>query len=158
MIPSVAERFWSKVSKGEDNTCWEWAAALNNGYGWFLIDKKARNAHRVAAFLTGLIPTVDGGLHVLHRCDNTKCCNPKHLFVGTNADNVADRVSKGRSGSARLCGENNGASKLTNEQIKQVRSLCLQDKISQTQVAKMFNIRQPQVSRIVNNLRCGGVL
>lgn len=154
----VAERFWSKVNKGEENVCWEWTAALNNRYGWFSFNKKARSAHRVAAFLAGLTPSVDGELHVLHRCDNPKCCNPKHLFVGTNADNVADRVIKGRSGKTYLWGEKNGASKLTNEQIKQVRSLCLQDKISQTQVAKMFNIQQPHVSRIVNNVRCGGVL
>lgn len=155
---SVAERFWSKVNKGEDHVCWEWTAALNNSYGWFSINKKARHSHRVAAFLAGLIPSVDGGLHVLHRCDNPKCCNPNHLFVGTNADNVADRVAKGRSGRSYLWGEKNGASKLTNEQIKQVRLLCFQDKMSQTQVAKMFNIRQPHVSRIVNNVRCGGVL
>jgi hypothetical protein len=88
-------RYWDKVRRGPK--CWTWSAAVSsNGYGWFrLVSTEAgRNSHRVAWELTkGPIP---GGLHVLHRCDNRRCVRPSHLYLGTNADNVRDKVAKGR--------------------------------------------------------------
>jgi hypothetical protein len=112
----------------------------------------------VAAHLSGLLDDLASPLHVLHRCDNPPCCNPAHLFVGTNVDNVADRVAKGRSGCKAMHGEENGSSKLTNTQIRQIRGMYKFANFSQSQLARLFAVQQSQVSRIVNGVRGGGVL
>lgn len=113
---------------------------------------------KVAAYLSGLLDNLNSPLHVLHCCDNRKCCNPAHLFLGTNADNVADRVSKGRTVSVKQWGQTNGASKLTDSQTHQIRTMYKDGKCSQSQIAKNFGVQQAHVSRIVNQRRCGGVL
>lgn len=87
------ERFWSKVDKSGD--CWEWVGYLNEkGYGKFRLNNKLQRAHRISyALKYGAIPE---GMLVCHRCDNPKCVNPEHLFIGTTTDNARDSISKGR--------------------------------------------------------------
>ncbi len=155
----LANRFWLKVNKGTELECWEWqGASLSKGYGWVSTPIGSRTAHRVAAYLSGLLDNLTDTLHVLHRCDNPKCCNPKHLFVGTNNDNVADRVAKGRSKSKPMHGQYNGASKLLDAQVSQIRHMYQSGEFSQSQLAKTFGVKQPHISRVVNGVRCGGVL
>lgn len=91
---SNAERFWNKVDIRSEDECWKWLAGKTSGdYGSFYLDNWCA-AHRAAWILThGLIPK---GLCVLHHCDHPWRVNPSHLFLGTNADNVADRVHKNR--------------------------------------------------------------
>jgi hypothetical protein len=94
--------FWSRVdaSRGADS-CWSWTGALDSGgYGQCGRDRRLHKTHRVAWMLThGEIPD---GLVVCHHCDNRRCCNPAHLFVGTQGDNVRDMVRKGRNWQASV--------------------------------------------------------
>lgn len=90
---SPAENFAKHVVKGDE--CWSWRGSKHKfGYGWFRVNGKTMLAHRVAYELArGPLPQ---GSVILHTCDNPECTNPDHLARGTHADNVADKLSKGR--------------------------------------------------------------
>lgn len=90
------ERFWDKVDRsGGAAACWLWTGSQKpTGYGQVSLKGRVYLAHRVAWTLThGAIPD---GLGVLHHCDNPPCCNPAHLFLGSQGDNSADMVAKDR--------------------------------------------------------------
>ena len=140
------DAFFSKVNKnGEtmqhmETPCHEWiAGTFNVGYGCFRRDGKSKLAHRVAwGIANGSIPDGDGyhGTCVLHRCDNRKCVNPEHLFLGTAKDNMRDMIKKGRD--ARIKGESCSFSKLNEVRVKIIRSA--HPLISGVELAKVFGV------------------
>src|SRR3990167_11374075 len=116
MTEKQKKRLFSKIKK--DKGCWNWNAGLfQNGYGSISINDKTYKVSRVMYELSfGKIPK---GMLVCHRCDNKKCINPKHLFLGTHKENMLDMVKKGRQSK----GEDNGRNKLTEKEIKKIRKL-----------------------------------
>ena len=92
---TFVERFWSKIDKQSEG-CWEWVAGKQRqGYGQ--IEYKGRRflAHRLAYLLH--YGALEQNLCICHKCDNKACCNPKHLFMGTQKDNTQDCINKGRA-------------------------------------------------------------
>ncbi len=96
ILTSVAKRFWSKATIAGPDDCWEWQSALHpDGYGNFGISGASVLAHRVAWALSRNADRAPIGF-VCHSCDNRRCVNPKHLFLGDNTANMRDMVAKGR--------------------------------------------------------------
>ena len=132
-------RFEAKITVNPITGCWEWTASQNpDGYGQFKLNGRREKAHRVAHVL--YIGEIPKGMCVLHRCDNPSCVNPEHLFLGTHADNVKDKVAKGRAAK----GEKNGRAKLTKEAVLHIRKRTM----LQREYARLYGVDQTTVSKI----------
>lgn len=96
----VENRFWKKVNKTfNPNDCWIWMACTTrnkDGYGDFRVNGETVRAHRFAYELSNKVILVSPRIQVLHTCDNPPCCNPNHLFIGNQLDNMSDKSSKNR--------------------------------------------------------------
>lgn len=145
----LEQRFWDRVdTSGGDDACWPWTLSTNDqGYGRMGWGSKLELTHRIAwalGYNAGVFPDEN----VLHTCDNPPCCNPAHLFIGTQDDNMQDTVSKGRA--SRKYGNLNGRAKLTEDQVREIRALYAAGTHSQSELSSMFGIHQTRVSAIVN--------
>lgn len=131
-----------------ENGCWFWNKYKNKkGYGSFYYMGETL-AHRSSYLIhNGNIP--EGNL-VCHSCDNPSCVNPKHLWVGTNSDNQIDCVLKGRAKRNTPCGEKNHLTKLSYEQVLEIRKH-YSNGVMQKEIALIFNTDQSNISYIVNN-------
>lgn len=143
----MRKRFWSKVDIREKDDCWEWLASKNpDGYGRFWINNRLEQAHRVSwSFFKGDIPE---GMKLLHHCDNPGCCNPSHLFIGTQQDNADDREAKGRGNQS--IGEKNGNSKLIAKDVLKIRAIYSDGLASQRKLAEMFSISKSMIGYILS--------
>lgn len=141
-----AERFWTKVRRGDG--CWEWTGSRNRPgrYGRVLWRGKRLLAHRVAWTVAG--GEVPDGLRVLHRCDNPICVRPEHLFLGTQADNVADMIAKGRAKNQR--GHRNGRAILTDDDVVDIRTLYHIGDLTQVQLGAAFGVSRPTICDVLS--------
>jgi len=131
------ERFEAKFTKGDG--CWNWHAALaTGGYGHFWLRGRPRPASQASYLLYK--GAIEGGLFVLHTCDNRRCVNPGHLFLGTLRDNVDDMVSKGR----QVKGSASKNAKLTEAQARAIR----EDARSQRKIGAAYGISHTVVGQI----------
>jgi hypothetical protein len=151
---AIIDRFWAKVARGAEDECWEYGGAISstNGYGSFAITtSKSINAHRFAYEAT--FGPIAAGLCVCHRCDNRKCCNPGHFFLGTRADNRADCVAKQRHAK----GERNAGAKLTEREVRLIRRALASGDWMQRTLARQYGISESQMSNIANRRQWAGV-
>lgn len=143
--------FHSRVDRS--GQCWNWMAWRDSrGYGQMGWRGKTVLSHRIAAFLAGMIGSLefDGKTCVLHKCDNPACCNPKHLFVGTQQDNIADMNRKGRQ--VAVNGDRHPWAKLSNVQfinaLEQVNS-----GVPVREVARRFRVASQSLSKRIHRYR-----
>ena len=158
--------FWNQVQRCDGDGCWEWTGrrrkrrgvtSIGGHYGMANYEGKGIGAHRLSWILEhGYIPH---GSQVLHRCDNPPCVRPDHLFLGTAADNMADKTAKGRqakgdgSGSRRhpekrQRGESHWMAKLTEDDVREIRKRRADGELMLA-LAKAFGVSEMQISYIV---------
>lgn len=146
-------RFWKKVEKGGPCECWNWNACKNElGYGNLNLFGKSLLAHRVAfAISKGAFRS---SLKVCHSCDNPSCCNPSHLWLGTDADNVADRDAKGRLVKGKTFhGGSHVNAKLTDEQVSEIRALYAFGEWLHRELGEKYGVSRGTIQRIVTGAR-----
>lgn len=138
-------RFWAKVAIANENECWNWTASLSSsGYGRFNVNGENRIAARVSWEIH--YGEIKNKLHVLHKCDNPSCVNPKHLYLGTHQDNMRDRQIKGRT--HRHLGITNGSAKLTENDIREIRRRSANGE-SQRQLARAFGVTRMAIKFVI---------
>lgn len=150
-ITPLEDRFWSKVNTRGDDECWPWMGHLNNkGYGMIRLGSANRGkvlAHRLSYELAkGKIPE---GSVIMHMCDNPACVNPAHLSVGTQKQNMLDKVAKGRDRNGSRRGSQIGTSVLTDEQVASIRERYIAG-IKMNDILSEFGVSRPTVKRIIS--------
>ena len=137
-------RFWAKVRKDTTSSCWEWRGSLKGsgqGYGAFSYRGRMVRAHRVALALR-LGRDLLTKEHALHSCDNTRCCNPAHLYPGDHAQNMRDTATRQRR--IGLKGASNPQAKLKEADVLTIRAA---DR-TLTQLATQFGVDPSLISLI----------
>jgi len=150
----LSERLLSKVEFDTNGGCWLWSGAINPaGYGVVQIGRSegARLAHRASyKEFVGEI----GNLHVCHKCDVRRCINPNHLWLGTRKENMQDAKNKGRTRGPRLVGSSNPASKLTEENVLDIRDACKDaPRGTQRRQAEKYGMSEAVISAVVGRRR-----
>lgn len=149
MNVKIENSFISKITIDNNSGCWNWNRGLfRDGYGAFWNGSKTVRTHRFSyRYFRGKIPE---GFCVCHRCDNPKCVNPNHLFLGTALDNERDKIKKNRRNNIGAKGESHGLSKLTEDQVREIRKIVASGKLSQNKTAKLFGVDSGLVNGIVH--------
>lgn len=141
--PTTKQFFLDHIQK-EDNGCWIWKLTTNRpgGYGAVWYNNKVCVAHRVSYTLwIGVIPE---GMLVCHHCDNPKCVNPEHLFIGNHTDNMRDCKRKHRNVWPVFFGEDHPNAKLTNDDVKSIRASCMSRRL----LAARYGVSKSTIKRV----------
>lgn len=144
------ERLLAKI-RISPRGCWEWTASFDSGgYGVIKVGGENKKAHRVSyEIFNGSIPEK---MCVCHKCDNPKCINPDHLFIGTQQANIADRQNKCRSNGGSLQGEKNKSAKLTNMQVAEIKR-AIADGCPQKDLAIKYSVSATTIWAIKHGLK-----
>ena len=147
------ERFWSKVGiTAIEDKCWEWQGSFRRGgYGQFSITKNGICLNFSASRLSFVLTNGFAGQKVVcHKCDNPKCVNPKHLFLGTPKDNTQDMLAKNRHISQK--GSEHHKSVFTEKQV-----ICIRQEhangLSLAELAKKYKTKRPYIYDLVHRRR-----
>ena len=144
----VPERFWAKVDRSNGgDACWLWTGyTKRNGYGSYTVGTRGaavtRHVHRISYELTyGPIPP---GACVCHHCDTPSCCNPRHLWIGTQYENLADMTAKGRRAKQNNVGADNNRARLTDADVRAITA----DTRRSQDIALQFHVSSAHVRAI----------
>lgn len=147
------ERLWGKIDQHGPDECWPYRGGRSGGYGSFWNGETVTHAHReVWISING---SIRDGLFVLHKCDNRICCNPAHLFLGTNADNMEDMRHKGRR-KGMLLGDDNGRAVLMAQQVVLIRQRFDNGISSVSALADEYKVWRTTIRDIVNRVTWKG--
>lgn len=145
----INERLLSKIDKNDETNCWEWTGSLSKfGYGRIGFRDKVYLTHRISYEIFN--GSFDQNLFVCHKCDNPKCINPEHLFLGSQLDNMKDCSTKKRAFSRSFPGEDNPFAKLSNKDASLIRCK-LKKGYKGKELAKLYNVNATTISNIKNN-------
>jgi uncharacterized protein YerC len=115
--------FWDQVLRGADEQCWLWQGSTTaNGYGTKLWRGHVTTAHRIAYELANR-KRIPGGKVVCHSCDTPQCCNPRHLWIGTQRENLLDMRAKGRANDRCYRGEEHPTAKFSDAMARRIRKM-----------------------------------
>jgi hypothetical protein len=131
-IKRQLDRLKRRIIINPKTGCWEWQGSTAKGYGRLRVGKRYVLAHRL---MWECVYGETNNLHILHKCDNRSCICPSHLFLGTNADNMRDKVLKDRAGI-----------KLNIKEVKDIRT----SKLAPKDLAKKYGVRLDTIYRILN--------
>lgn len=145
-----ARNFLANFRIGRPDECWRWRTKLwPSGYGIFSCWNRNMRAHR-AAWIFYRSPIPDG-MEVLHTCDNPACINPRHLFLGNTAINVADKIAKGRQPRGEQCTH----AKLTAAQVAEIRARYKAGGVSCRQLSKVYGVSDSAINDAVRGKTWG---
>lgn len=139
----VRKRFLEKIDMGK--SCWIWNGTIgSNGYGYIAIKRKNVLAHRISFLIfEGEI----GAKFVLHKCNVPSCVNPKHLYLGTQKENIADQINSGTF----IYGSKHPLSKLTEDNVRKIIELSSFG-ISQRKIARFYKVDQALIWRVIHRV------
>ena len=153
-MSDIMNRLLEKVKLDEETGCWMWQGAGDkNGYGCMKIDGRRGKAHRW--MYEAVFGKFDRKLLVCHHCDTPACVNPAHLFLGNDADNIRDKVSKGRQARGEMF---SSRTKLTQDAVLEIRERYARGNVTQQELAQQYGVGIMQVSRIIRHKRWAHVL
>jgi len=139
------------VRLAKKTDCIEFEGAINNGYGRIYDPAKKRQVQAHRFYYEKFIGPIPDGLYVCHHCDNRRCVNPDHLFVGTAKDNTQDAVKKGRlvNNWPNYYGEQSGMAKLTRRDVDEIRQRYATEVTSYTRLAKEYGVHHTTIGNII---------
>jgi hypothetical protein len=143
------ERFWQRVDcSGGSQACWPWIGTKRYGYGFLKILKKPVRVHRFSWQIhVGPIPD---GLHVLHKCNNPACVNPSHLYVGTDQDNMNDKIRAGRQN--HPFGSRIANAILNDDIVRSIRARHANGE-TRTEIARDLGLKRNNVDQVIYRQR-----
>lgn len=149
---TIKERFIKRIQIIENN-CWIWTGPKDkDGYGLCGVSYPDQRAHRTSfKIFKGEILS---GMFICHTCDNSSCCNPDHLYMGTHSDNTRDaiernRMDRGPCPSKALKGEKNPKAKLNERKVKNIRRLHSTWKMTHALIARKYNVSESSITKLL---------
>lgn len=142
--PLIIRKFFSRVSESK-NGCWEWIGGINSsGYGCFKFQEKQQLTHRLS--YSWFVGPIECGKLICHLCNNKKCVNPHHLYLGTQFENMRDAVKDGLI----EVGEKSSSSKLKYKDVVSIKKEYKNSNLTQYELAKKYKTVQTNIHMIVS--------